>query len=120
MVCLSRRAAEPDVRAQFNAQEGEMHLDLMDPRLIRTLTAAQRGRFSADWQSVQSRFVDNPKSAVTEAPMSWSPRSCRRVTILWPDLDQRAADISVDHPRLVENDRFAHGVAVRLPETRQA
>lgn len=34
---------------------------------IRALTPAERGRFSADWQSVQSRFVDHPKSAVTEA-----------------------------------------------------
>ncbi len=32
---------------------------------IRALTAAERGRFSADWQAVQSRFVDHPKSAVT-------------------------------------------------------
>lgn len=30
------------------------------------------------------------------------------------DFDQRAADISVDHPRLVESYRTAHGVAVRL------
>ena len=30
------------------------------------------------------------------------------------DFDQRAADISVDHPRLVENYRSAHRVAVRL------
>lgn len=30
------------------------------------------------------------------------------------DFDQRAADISVNHPRLVENYRCAQGVAVRL------
>ena len=30
------------------------------------------------------------------------------------DFDQRADDISVDHPRLVENYRSAHGVAVRI------
>ena len=34
---------------------------------IRAHTAAERGRFSADWQSVQSRFVDHQKSAVAEA-----------------------------------------------------
>jgi hypothetical protein len=30
------------------------------------------------------------------------------------DFDQRAADISVDHPRVVENYRSAHNIALRL------
>jgi hypothetical protein len=30
------------------------------------------------------------------------------------DFDQRAADISVDHPRVVENYRSAHEIALRL------
>jgi hypothetical protein len=80
---------------------------------IRALTAAERGRFSADWQSVQSRFVDHPKSAVTEADeLVSSLMHARGYPVA--DFDQRAADISVDHPRLVENYRSAHGVAVRL------
>jgi hypothetical protein len=80
---------------------------------IRALTAAERGRFSADWQSVQSRFVDHPKTAVTEADeLVSSLMQARGYPVA--DFDQRAADISVDHPRLVENYRSAHGVAVRL------
>ncbi len=80
---------------------------------IRALTAAERGRFSADWQAVQSRFVDHPKSAVTEADeLVSSLMQARGYPVA--DFDQRAADISVDHPRLVENYRSAHGVAVRL------
>jgi hypothetical protein len=80
---------------------------------IRALTAAERGRFFADWQSVQSRFVDHPKSAVTEADeLVSSLMQARGYPVA--DFDQRAADISVDHPRLVENYRSAHGVAVRL------
>ena len=80
---------------------------------IRALTAAERGRFSADWQSVQSRFVDHPKSAVVEADeLVSSLMQARGYPVA--DFDQRAADISVDHPRLVENYRSAHGVAVRL------
>ena len=75
--------------------------------------AAERGRFVADWQSVQSRFVDHPKSAVTEADeLVSSLMQARGYPVA--DFDQRAADISVDHPRLVENYRSAHGVAVRL------
>jgi hypothetical protein len=80
---------------------------------IRALTAAERGRFSSDWQSVQSRFVDHPKGAVTEADeLVYSLMKARGYPVA--DFDQRAADISVDHPRLVENYRSAHGVAVRL------
>jgi hypothetical protein len=80
---------------------------------IRALTGAERGRFFADWQSVQSRFVDHPKSAVTEADeLVSSLMQARGYPVV--DFDQRAADISVDHPRLVENYRSAHGVAVRL------
>jgi hypothetical protein len=30
------------------------------------------------------------------------------------DFDQRAADISVDHPRAVENYRSAHAIALRV------
>jgi len=80
---------------------------------IRALTVAERGRYSADWQSAQSRFVDHPKGAVTEADeLVYSLMQARGDPVA--DFDQRAADISVDHPRLVENYRSAHGVAVRL------
>ena len=80
---------------------------------IRSLGAAERERFVADWQSVQSRFVDHPKSSVTAADeLVSSLMQARGYPVA--DFDQRAADISVDHPRLVENYRAAHGVAVRL------
>jgi hypothetical protein len=80
---------------------------------IRALTVAECGRFSADWRPVQSRFVDHPKGAVTEADeLVYSLMQARGYPVA--DFDQRAADISVDHPRLVENYRSAHGVAVRL------
>ena len=34
---------------------------------IRDLGATERERFVAEWHTVQSRFVDHPKAAVTEA-----------------------------------------------------
>jgi hypothetical protein len=80
---------------------------------IRTLTAAERERYMADWQPVQSRFVDHPISSVTAADeLVSSLMQARGYPVA--DFDQRAADISVDHPRLVENYRVAHGIAVRL------
>ena len=65
------------------------------------------------WQAVQSRFVDSPKGAVAEAD---DLVSCVMKARGYPltDFDQRAADISVDHPRVVENYRSAHEIALRV------
>ena len=79
---------------------------------IRNLGAAERERFVAEWQAVQSHFVDHPKAAVTEADeLVSSLIQARGYPVA--DFDQRAADMSVRHPRLVEQYRSAHGVAVR-------
>jgi hypothetical protein len=80
---------------------------------IRELSATERERFIVDWQAVQSRFVDHPKGAVTEADELVTALLRARGYPL-ADFDQRAADVSVNHPRLVEYYRSAHGVAVRL------
>ena len=62
---------------------------------------------------MQSRFVDSPKGAVAEADdLVSSVMKSRGYPV--SDFDQRAADISVDHPRVVENYRSAHEIAVRL------
>ncbi|HTC94423.1 MAG TPA: hypothetical protein VK699_13365 [Terriglobales bacterium] len=80
---------------------------------IRDLHPTERERFSGEWNSVQSRFVDYPKGAVTEADeLVCSLMKARGYPVA--DFDQRAADISVDHPRVVENYRSAHGIALRL------
>ncbi len=80
---------------------------------IRELGATERERYIVDWQTVQSRFVDHPKGAVTEADeLVSSLLRARGYPVA--DFEQRAADISVNHPRLVEYYRSAHGVAVRL------
>jgi len=80
---------------------------------IRELGATERERFLAEWHSVQSRFVDHPKGSVTEADeLISSLRQARGYPVA--DFDQRAADLSVDHPRLMEFYRSAHGVTMRL------
>jgi hypothetical protein len=80
---------------------------------IRELGATERARFITDWQAVQARFVDHPKGSVTEADELISALLVARGYPV-ADFDRRAADISVNHPRLVEYYRTAHGVAVRL------
>jgi len=80
---------------------------------IRDLDLTERDRYLAQWQTVQSRFVDYPKGAVTEADeLVCSLMQTRGYPVT--DFDQRAADISVDHPRVVENYRSAHHIALRL------
>jgi hypothetical protein len=80
---------------------------------IRDLDPMERERFSKRWESVQSRFVDSPKGAVTEADdLVFSLMKTRGYPV--SDFDQRAADISVVHPRVVENYRSAHEIALRV------
>src|ERR1700692_1908307 len=77
---------------------------------IRDLDPMERERFSKQWESVQSRFVDSPNGAVAEADDVVSSLMKNRGYPV-SDFDQRAADISVDHPRVVENYRSAHDIA---------
>jgi hypothetical protein len=80
---------------------------------IRDLDPTEHERYSKQWKSVQSRFVDSPKGAVAEADdLVSSVMKTRGYPV--SDFDQRAADVSVDHPRVVENYRSAHEIALRL------
>jgi hypothetical protein len=80
---------------------------------IHDLASAERDRFVSEWQVVQSRFVDHPRGAVIEADdLVASLMNARGYPVA--DFEQRAADISVNHPRVVENYRSAHAIAQRL------
>ena len=107
---------ERTVREHGSVNKAQTKLEDREARVgrlnIRALGATERERFVADWQSVQSHFVDRPKNAVTEADQLVSSLMQARGYPL-ADFDQRAADISVNHPRLMEDYRSAHGVAMR-------
>ena len=79
---------------------------------IRDLGATERTRFVAEWSTVQSRFVDHPKAAVTEADDLINALLEARG---YPQtgFEQRAADVSVSYPRVMENYRLANAIAVR-------
>ncbi len=81
--------------------------------VIRDLGAAERERFMTEWYRAQSRFVDHPRTAVTEADDLINALLEARG---YPQasFEQRAADVSVNYPRVMENYRVAHGIAVRL------
>jgi hypothetical protein len=64
------------------------------------------------WGRVQARFVDGPGSAVTDADqLLGDVMSTRGYPV--SDFEQRAADLSVDHPLVLENYRAAHEGALR-------
>ena len=99
----STREAEAELAARAKRRD---ELD------IRPLTAAARDRYLDEWQHVQARFVDDPDGAVREADtLIGSVMRERGYPV--DDFDQRAADVSVDHPRVVENYREGHRLAGR-------
>jgi len=99
----SRRHAEAELKERTERVEG---LD------IRPLAPGDRDRFVASWGRIQARFVDGPGGAVTEADqLLGDVMSTRGYPV--GDFDQRAADISVDHPTVLQSYRTAHEIAVR-------
>ena len=97
-------------KAEAKLEDREKRVEKLN---IRDLDPIEHERLSKRWESVQSRFVDSPKGAVTEADdLVSSVMKARGYPV--SDFDQRAADISVDHPRVVENYRSAHEIALRV------
>ncbi len=79
---------------------------------IHPLKAEDRSRYSEDWLREQSLFVDDPRAAVNHAyTLVQDVMQCRGYPV--GDFDQNATDLSVDHPRVVENYRIAHEIALR-------
>jgi hypothetical protein len=108
---------ERAVREHGSERKAEAKLTDLEKRVeklnIRDLNPMESEHFSEQWKSVQSHFVDSPKGAVTEADdLVSSLMETRGYPI--SDFDQRADDISVDHPQVVENYRSAHEIAMRV------
>jgi|SRR5215470_12868264 len=79
---------------------------------IRPLSAADQSSFAVRWNEVQARFVDDPRGAVTVADsLVTEVMQLRGYPI--GEFEQRAADLSVDYPLIVDNYRAAHDIALR-------
>jgi hypothetical protein len=96
-------------RAEFTLTERERRVARLT---IKPLTADEQARFGTLWKVVQSRFVDDPQSSVVEADRLVGEVMHARGYPLG-DFEQRAADISVDHPLVVEHYRAARAIAQR-------
>ena len=79
---------------------------------IRSLTPDEQAGFTASWKKAQARFVDEPSKAAADADILVKELMQARGYPVG-DFEQRAADISVDHPNVVSNYRAARDIALR-------
>jgi hypothetical protein len=103
------------VEERGNAQRAEDELARREKRVekfrIRHLTREECDRFADAWRIEQERFVDDPRAAVSRADqLVGEAMKARGYPV--GDFEQRAADLSVEHPRVVEHYRAAHEVAL--------
>jgi len=107
------------VKDDGSRRKAEAGLDKRTERVkeyhLQPLAAGDRARFVESWSKVQARFMDGPAGAVVEADQLLGDVMTTRGYPVG-DFDQRAADISVDHPLVLENYRKAHDIAVRQTE----
>jgi hypothetical protein len=99
-----RRAAESEL-----AERRERRSKLE----IRELDADTRDRYAERWRNAQRTFVDQPAAAVAEADGLVAEVMHERGYPVEEDFERRAADVSVDHPEVVENYRAAHAISTR-------
>jgi len=104
----SKFGPEYDRAKNSELRQREKRVDGLD---IVPLSAIARQRFSNQWELVQGRFVEDPAGAVREADGLVATVMNERGYPM-DTFDQRSADISVDHPRVVENYRAAHAITL--------
>ena len=125
---LARRRRRQQLRTRFgpeydrtlrqhgSARQADALLEQREKRVasleIRPLPDSAQQRFSQHWWEIQRRFVDDPTGAIAAADsLVTDVMSARGYPMT--DFEQQSADISVDHPLVVENYRSAHEIASR-------
>ena len=104
------------VAATGSSRAAERELNAREERAaafqIRSLSPDERAGFTTRWQQIQAEFVDNPKGSLAHADDLLGEVMN---TLGYPvqDFEQRAADLSVDHPVVVQHYHAAHGIALR-------
>lgn len=104
------------VRTFKNRDVAESELREREKRVsqfhIVALPATECNRYRDSWMAIQSEFVDHPETAVANANKLVQEVMERRGYPM-AGFEQAAADLSVDHPTVVENYRAAHRVSER-------
>jgi hypothetical protein len=96
-------------KAESNLKEREKRVQRLQ---LVPLTPLDAATFVAAWKNLQAGFVDNPKGVLVQADQLVRDLMLRRGYPMG-DFEHRAADISVDHPGVVQNYRAAQVIALR-------
>src|SRR5215472_17475869 len=79
---------------------------------LHTLPSAEQQRYLEQWTFIQKQFVDDPRGAVIAADhLVTDVMSARGYPM--NEFNQRADDLSVDHPITVRNYRTGHDIVLR-------
>jgi hypothetical protein len=99
----SRDKAEADLRERIH-RVGSLKL--------RELSDSERARLAAEWDAIQSHFIDHPRGTVTQADelVDSVLQACGFPA---SNFSQRAADLSVHYANLVDPYRTAHEITER-------
>jgi hypothetical protein len=100
---------------------GEERLTKLEQRVerfkIHELTASDRARFTEAWRLIQAKFVDDPKIALVDGDrLIGEVMTARGYPVV--DFGQQAADLSVNHPFVVEHYRAGHEITQRHSQGR--
>lgn len=104
------------IQQRGNPRLAEEELSQREKRVqsmeIHPLSAGARERYAEEWSMVQRRFVDEPAAAVNDAD-NLVNRVMESRGYPMSDFEQRAADVSVTHPKVVQNYRAARDIVAR-------
>ena len=107
---------ERTVRERGSTGRAEAELEKRIKRVerlrLQPLSQSARRSYLDRWMEIQRRFVDDPKGAVFSAD-ELIAEVMKAEGYPVAEFEQRAADISVDHPLLVSNYRVAHDITLR-------
>jgi hypothetical protein len=105
------------VSERGSAYKAERELESRAKRVekfhVRPLSSEERARFAQEWKHVQEKFVDDPRTSVAEADTLLHQTMKSRGYPVDGEFENRVADLSVDHPFVLEHYRAGHDIAVR-------
>ena len=105
------------VREEGGTLKAERELEHRAKRVegfqIHSLSNEESAKFAQEWRAVQEKFVDDPRGAVADADKLVHSAMKAKGYPIGGEFDSRAADLSVDHPRVVEHYRAGHELAAR-------
>jgi hypothetical protein len=105
---------ERTIEGSKNRREAEAQLAAREKRHeqldLRPLSRDAHDRYTTLWEQVQSQFVDSPQAAVAAADTLIQDVMRDRGYPV-ENFEQRAADVSVEHPQVVDNYREGHRLA---------